>query len=236
MKLRKAVLLIHGFAGGTYDMESTAWRLQRCLLLDVYQFTLPGHGYKDNDLSNHKEWVKATDNYVKTLINYGYSDIYVIGHSMGGVLACIMASKYKEVKKVVLAAPAFKYIGERENFSFKKTNSIINDYGLGEVVYRFFSKLSPTAFLEFIELVKKYKNTPKNINVPILLLQGTKDDIVPTTSSEYVFDNVVTKDKEIIYLTKSNHDIFNGPQKGIANTRIEQFLLHGKIECNKEYI
>ena len=236
MKLRKAVLLIHGFAGGTYDMESIAWRLQRCLMLDVYQFTLPGHGYKAKELSNYKEWIKATDERIKTLINFGYSDIYVIGHSMGGVIACVMASKHPEVKKVVLAAPAFKYIAEKENFNLKKANSIINEYGIEELTYRFFSKLPPSAMLEFAELVKKHQNAPKNISVPILILQGTKDHVVPVTSSEYVFDQVQSKEKSLIYLTKSNHDIFIGPQKGQVNIKIEKFLLHGKIASDKEYI
>lgn len=236
MKLRKAVLLIHGFAGGTYDMESIAWRLQRCLLLDVYEFTLPGHGYKAKKLATYKEWIKAADERIKTLIKFGYSDIYVVGHSMGGVIACAMASKYKEIKKVVLAAPAFKYIAERENFDLKKANSIINDYGFEELTYRFFSKLPPTAMFEFVELVKKYQNTPKNVNVPILILQGTKDNVVPVTSSEYVFDSVQSKEKCLIYLTRTTHEVFSGPQKGTANIKIEKFLLHGKIECDKEYI
>ena len=236
MKLRKAVLLIHGFAGGTYDMESIAWRLQRCLALDVYQFTLPGHGYKAKEILNYKDWIKATEERVKSLINAGYSDIYVVGHSMGGVIACVMASKYSEIKKVVLAAPAFKYIAEKENFNLKKANSIINDYGFEELTYRFFSKLPPSAMLEFVELVKKYQNTPKNINVPILILQGTKDLVVPVTSSEYVFDNVQSKEKGLIYLTKTNHEVFSSSQKGQINIKIEQFLLRGKIESDKEYI
>lgn len=236
MKLRKAVLLIHGFAGGTYDIESLAWRLQRCLLLDVYEFTLPGHGYKEKNLATHKEWIKTAEEKVKTLIKYGYSDIYIVGHSMGGVIACYLASKYKEVKKLVLAAPAFKYIAEKENFSLKKTSAIVNEYGFEELAYRFFSKLPASAIGEFIELVKKYQQIPKNIDIPILIIQGLKDEVVPITSAEYVFDNVKSKEKGLLYLQKTTHNIFTGPQKGTTNIKIEKFLLHGKISSDKEYI
>ena len=40
---RKAVLIIHGYAGGTYDLENLSNYLERRCSLDVYSFTLPGH-------------------------------------------------------------------------------------------------------------------------------------------------------------------------------------------------
>ncbi len=234
MRIRKAVLLIHGFAGGTYDMESLAWRLQKCLILDVYQFTLPGHGQKAD--CTYKDWVKSVEEKVETLIKYGYSDIYVVGHSMGGVLASYVASKYPEIKKVVLAAPAFKYIGDKDNFSIKKAKSIMIDYGLTEILFRGFQRLPISSVNDFMKLVAKYQETPKRIKVPILIFQGLKDDIVPKESSEYVFNSVRSEKKGIVYLEKSNHDIFNGPQKGMTNIKIEKFLLFDKIEEEKEYI
>ncbi len=235
MKIRKAVLLIHGFAGGTYDMESLAWRLEKCLTLDVYEFTLPGHGYRSSDMSNCREWIKCACEKVETLISYGYNDIYVVGHSMGGVIATYVATKYKEIKKVVLAAPAFKYIAEKENFSLKKTNNIINDYGLSEIWFRCLSKLPIHSLNEFVILVKKYQDTPKKVKVPILIFQGLKDDIVPVTSGEYVFNSVKSKEKGLVYLENSNHNIFNGPQQGNVNIRIEKFLLYGTMK-EKEYV
>ena len=42
MLLKKAVLIIHGFAGGTYDEEYLANYLE-LKGFDVYTFTLPGH-------------------------------------------------------------------------------------------------------------------------------------------------------------------------------------------------
>lgn len=234
MKIRKAVLLIHGFAGGTYDMESLFWRLQKCLLLDVYNFTLPGHGHKTS--CTYKDWIKACDIKIKTLIDYGYKDIYVVGHSLGGVLASYVASKYPEVKKVVLAAPAFKYIGEKENFSLKKTGSIISEYGLSEIAFRFLERLPVSMINDFMKCVREYQSTPKKIKVPILIFQGLKDDIVPLTSADYVFDNVSSKIKGLVYLKNSNHDIFNGVQAGNVNLKIEKFLLFDKIVAEKEYI
>ena len=44
MKLfRKAILIIHGFAGGTYDQEILNHELELKWNYDVFTFTLPGH-------------------------------------------------------------------------------------------------------------------------------------------------------------------------------------------------
>ena len=48
-RFRKAVLIIHGFAGGTYDQEFLANFLELNSGLDVYTFTLPGHDVKSSE-------------------------------------------------------------------------------------------------------------------------------------------------------------------------------------------
>ena len=97
---RKAVLIIHGFAGGTYDEEKLANFLERHAKLDVYSFTLPGHEKRTFKTVKYQEWIKESEDMLNRLINYGYKDIYLIGHSMGGVIATYLASKYKRVKKL----------------------------------------------------------------------------------------------------------------------------------------
>ena len=121
MIFRKAILIIHGFAGGTYDEEELAFNLELNKSFDVYQFTLPGH---DKNLSKveHQEWITESANQIEWLIKNGYNRIYLIGHSMGGVIATYLACRYKQVKKLVLAAPAFKY------FSFKNNKFDINSF------------------------------------------------------------------------------------------------------------
>ena len=69
---RKAILIIHGFAGGTYDEEQLANYLELNRDFDVFQFTLPGH---DKNLSKveHQEWVTASANQIEWLIKNGYN-------------------------------------------------------------------------------------------------------------------------------------------------------------------
>ena len=109
MIFRRAILIVHGFAGGTYDQEGLANYLELNRNFDVYQYTLPGHQKNLSEVKSN-EWIKSSEDMIEWLISNGYRKIYLIGHSMGGVIATYLASKYKEVKKLVLAAPAFHYL------------------------------------------------------------------------------------------------------------------------------
>ena len=115
IRFRKAILIIHGFTGTLYDNEYLMNYLEYQPSFDVYAKTLPGHNqsrYKD---CKYTDWVDFVEEEINLLIHYGYHEIYLIGHSMGGVLASIVASKYKQVKKLVLVNAAFDYLNFKQN-------------------------------------------------------------------------------------------------------------------------
>ena len=229
MLFRKAILVIHGFAGGTYDMEELANYLELNRTFDVYQFTLPGH---DKNLSKvkYEEWIKASEEKVEMLINNGYKNIYLIGHSMGGVIATYLATKYREVKKLVLAAPAFHYlniVNDKLNIkeSLKVTPKILGQYKGAEIFARFL-KLNIGATKELMTLVKKYYYTPSAVICPVLILHGTEDHLVPRSSTEYVYNELTKNTKKLIYINGINHDIFRNDRKEELFYIIEDFLKH----------
>lgn len=229
MIFRKAILIIHGFAGGTYDEEELANNLELNKYYDVFQFTLPGHN-KNLSKAKYQDWISASEKEVEWLIEKGYNNIYLIGHSMGGVIATYIASKYKEIKKLVLAAPAFQYLSVvKENLNITKslqiTPKVVKTYGGDEIVARFF-KLKPSTIMEFMNLVKKYYDYPKDVNCPVLIIQGKNDNLVPITSSKYVYDTVKSKTKKLIYVEGLTHDIFRGTNKLEIFDIVENFLKH----------
>lgn len=224
---RKAVLIIHGFAGGTYDEEKLANFLEKNSRLDVYTFTLPGHEKKTLHTPKYTDWVRCSENQIEMLIKYGYKDIYLIGHSMGGVIASYLSTKYKQVKKVVLAAPAFNYLTMDGNNSkletIKKGISVIKNNDKDEIISRFL-KLPLSSVSEFTKLVQKYKNIYKKITVPILILHGNKDTLVPLQSSINIYETLNVYKKQIIVLDGITHDIF----REVGNEtleKIESFLI-----------
>lgn len=225
---RKAILIIHGFAGGTYDQEYLANFLELERKFDVYTFTLPGHDEIDYNIKK-EDWIKATENHIEMLISNNYKNIYVIGHSMGGVLATHVANKYKEVKKLVLLAPAFKYLAldEDGNFSLiegiKKSPGIIKTYSKEAVISRVL-KIPVKAVIEFVKLVKEYEKIPEQITVPTLIIQGLNDDVVPVESAKYVYNLIKNNHKKILFYDNTNHDIFNSEKRKEIVFEIKKFL------------
>ena len=209
---KKAILLIHGFAGGNYDYNSLGNDLELYNSFDVFTFTLPGHERMIIDKVTRKDWIKKAEDEIEKIINANYKEVYVIGHSMGGVIASHLASKYKEVKKLVLAAPAFHYLafkGDKIDVieSIKKLPNLFKNYDPEEVLSRIFKIPAPT-IKEFMKLVEEHTKDIKDITCPTLILHGEKDDIVPVDSVQYVYDNIKSKSVTLIELHSLTHDLF----------------------------
>lgn len=226
-KNKKAVLIIHGFAGGVYDEEILANKLELSGY-SVFTFTLPGHEKILFNKVKKEDWINKCTYEIETLLNNGFKDIYVIGHSMGGVLACYLASKYKEVKKLVLAAPAFKYLtfGE-ENFellhALKNSPLLFKDYKKEEIISRLVQ--FPTSVIkEFTSLVELNQDSPSKISIPTLIIQGDNDKIVPITSSQYVYDKLSSKRKKLYIVKGVTHDIFRSDKVDEIISEVLKFL------------
>ena len=221
-----AVLIIHGIAGGTYDQEGFAFDCERVRKFDVYQFTLPGHNVKSIKHTSKEEWINASEDKLNYLIKHGYKKIYLVGHSMGGVIATILEAKYKEVKKLVLIAPSFTHI-EKEAGGLlkasKKIPSIIKAYSFEEFETRI-NKLPVIALKEFFDLVNTYQYVYKNVDIPIMILHGSSDQMVPISSTRKIFKELTNKHK--VYVTVKNyyHDIFTGKKLPSINKEIISFL------------
>ncbi len=236
MRCRKAVLLIHGFAGGTYDMEELANYLELNRGLDVYYFTLPGHDTRRKD-STKKKWIEVSEYQVERLINNGYHKIYIIGHSMGGVIACHLATKYKQVKRIVLLAPSFKYFAQEKGIINRVMESAdaFNAYD-NSSKFTFITKVSMTALMEFRKLVEEYQDTISKIKIPTLIVQGTIDKIVPTKTGEYVFGKIATEKKMLVTVNNVGHEVIRNDRYEEIKLIINSFLSKWNFRIKKEKI
>ena len=213
MMFRKAVLIIHGFAGGVYDEENLFYQLNSHLRLDVYNFTLPGHERNLSHDIDYQDWIQSTEQHIELLIDKGYRSIYVVGHSMGGLLA----------------TPAFQYLDEdtklkdKVDTMLKNGPSIIKTYHAHEILSRIL-KVSVPMFLEFTKIVEKSQEWPSHVRVPTLIFQGLNDEIVPKTSSEFVYEQLLGK-KWLVYVEDATHDLFKSSKENFINREIESFFL-----------
>ncbi|MEI9950411.1 MAG: alpha/beta hydrolase family protein [Pseudomonadota bacterium] len=107
---RPVAVLIHGYMAGSYQVEQRLWPLQRLLRsgYDVALFTLPFHGVRANAarrgapefpgsdprFSNEgfRQVIFDLQNFVRWLRERGYFEIGVMGMSLGGYTAALLAT------------------------------------------------------------------------------------------------------------------------------------------------
>ena len=225
MIFRKSVLIIHGFNSNPMELKYLVDKLQYQRMFDVFTFTLPFHSY--NTRLEYSDFINSTEEKINLIINSGYREIYVIGHSMGGVIGCYIASKYKEVKRLVLISPSFHYLAvvkDKINVidTIKSGISIVKDYKLNNL-YKV-TKLPINAPIEFMNLIRKCYDMPKYTSVPCLIIWGTKDNVVPKSSVDYVFKHLKSKYKSLIIFKDVNHNPIKSFRREIVVIEIVKFL------------
>lgn len=225
IRFRKAIFIIHGFTGNLYDNEYLMNYLEYDREFDVYAKTLPGHAKDRFSNAKYTDWIKFVDNEIEYLISLGYRKIYVVGHSMGGVLASYVASRYKEIKKVVLVNAAFDYINVKQN----KIDIIKNrDFSKYNHLLEKLLRTSPLFFIEFTKLVKRYQNVIKNIKCDTLILQSVSDEIVPAETGEKIYEELNNKNKYLTTIRDCGHVALASDRKEDISEYIRLFFKGGR--------
>ena len=223
--------MIHGFVGGNYDFGNLHNELQTYHNFDVFTYTLPAHEkFIVSDVKYH-EWIEESKKQIEFLINNGYKQIYLIGHSMGGVIASYLASIYPEVKKLVLAAPAFRYFyfkdGKVDIKNLNETLKHFKEFIKGESTEQVVSRILKTPIsttIEFTKLVNHCQECVKNIKCQTLIIRGTNDVIVPTEGTEYVYNSIKSTTNILVNVNGLNHYCFTSPQSIKVKEIIKTFL------------
>lgn len=109
---RSAVLFIHGYTGYPGELEYLSDALFRAGYT-VCVPRLPGHGTDRSDFmsTGASDWIRrARDAYIELQAEYGH--VLIVGHSMGGAIATILAADYAPVS-IALLAPALDLSDKR---------------------------------------------------------------------------------------------------------------------------
>ncbi|CQR48276.1 Thermostable monoacylglycerol lipase [Paraliobacillus sp. PM-2] len=221
-------LCIHGFTGGLYEIEPLVTYLKKNTDWIIKSPTLPGHGI---DLAlddvSYTEWIQKAEQALIEL-KQKVDIVYVIGFSMGGMIASYLASKYN-VAKLVLLSPSRRYINVVQ--MGLDIGDIIKDKIAGRlqenVLYKIYQHkrghIPIRAYIEFLKCMKFTKPALKNIFCPVFVAQGIQDGMVPYTSTHYLDEEIPT-DIEAIYYSDSKHHICLGKDKDVVNEAVLNFL------------
>lgn len=232
-----ACLIIHGYTGGPFEVQPLADHLQENTGWQIYVPTLPGHG-EELELADltYEDWLFAAEELFKEL-NTTYETIYVIGFSMGGMIAGYLAGKYT-VDKLVLLAAARKYISVRH--MAEEVGDVITDALKGQLTdnefYTNFRKKREAvplrANFEFTKLVHYTKPYLKKINIPVLIAQGQNDPVVPARSIDYLNKEIQSEIKEVVLFDQSEHRLCLASDKDVLNELVYNFLVKSVNDLN----
>lgn len=178
------VILLHGFTSAKDRphnvLAASAMREAgfATLRLDLY-----GHGESGGEFRRHTlyKWISNTLAAIDAARELGYTDIFLSGHSQGGLTAALAAGMEPDrIRGLVLRAPAFMIPrGAREGLL------------LGN---RFDPDRIPDSvpIIKGLELDGNYlrvaqtiyaENTAVRFKGPVLILHGDRDDVVPLADS-----------------------------------------------------
>lgn len=231
--MKKAILFIHGFNGSYEEYKNFIEAMNHTYKIDTHYFNLPGHGEDKLGKVERVEWLKMVEEeYLKLSTLYG--EVYVVGHSMGGILGTYLVSKYPEIKKLVLVSPAFEMFNFKQNMKDIKENGVTKEKGTMESFFKKLVSTSPYTFKELLKLVKELRPLVSKIPCPVLLIHGDEDEVVSIDASYRALDDIESP-KSFMVVKKGKHKLLDGPKREEIEKEIYQFLHKKKYHKKYDY-
>lgn len=205
-----AAMLLHGFATNKLDFITIIPFLKKRYDV-IFLEDLPGHGNNGNleDFTVDNVINFVNEKYDELSLKYDKIDVY--GYSMGGVLATYLAMN-KNVNRIILLAPANKYVNARAFAKKIKTEIMImnkddsrsmvlkeNDkIGIDVVINDLMPRYNVSTISTFISIVRICNKSLKENDVKTLLVKGDMDELVPNSASDYLKKYFHNLDEQII--------------------------------------
>lgn len=227
-KQKPVIITIHGYGRRRkHEMDNLVlWSQSEGY--EIVQFDM--YDLFDEHDNDWMKWVTRAKNVVNTY-ELANREIYLIGFSMGGVIASYLAATSPNVKKLILLAPAFNYL------HVDTITSVISKSAAG-----FFSndkdkkpeiEIPRSFYGAFMDLVKALKKYIAEVPCPVLILHGDEDEVIPLRSSTWAYDKIPHEDKKLIILHEGHHRLLMDPKVSwetyqIAKLFLDDRILHGQ--------
>lgn len=169
-------IYLHGFASGPGSTKAKDFRSRFDRVgIDLYVPDLNQGDFTNLTISRQIAQVIA-------LFPEDGSPVTLIGASLGGWVAAIIARDYPQVQKLILLAPAFNFlnhwlpkIGDLQLKSWA-------DSGYLPIYHHAVQNLLPLHY-NFVVDARKYHFFKSGRVIPTLIIHGVRDDVIPVASS-----------------------------------------------------
>ncbi len=207
------IILLHGFTATTVEVRPLAEALH-LQGISVAAPLLPGHNTTPEDL-NSRKWYEWTNTVSKLLDTHSgsYSHIFIGGESMGGLVTLYLASKFPQIKGLLLYSPAisiknihlsgmirfFKKFIAKRNF---EPDDIVKE---GEFPWKGYRVNPTSAAYQVYKLQKEVRKRLALIHQPTIIFQGKLDTTIDASGARLIYSEISSLNKELIILENSGH-------------------------------
>lgn len=209
----KAVLLLHGFTACPYEMRELGHILFE-KGYNVFGARLAGHGTVIDDFvkTNHLDWQNSAQKGLAITALLG-KEVAVIGESMGGCLATLLASNFPDlIKEIILCAPCFRIANPMAAFTaWGWLRHFMPQTELGvrqewQMPY-WYGAIPTAAVAQLVKLSRLARQTATNLKVPVLIIQARNDQAVKYQGAEAFFEKLrnLPKNKKKLRLFDGGH-------------------------------
>jgi len=204
-----AILLIHGAHGTPAELRELGNFLYG-RGFTVYCPRLSRYDLK-NRMVTWESWVTASENALTTLLRYT-PNTAVLGLSLGGTVAVILAQLHPVAGQILLAPAIHLRMGVKER------------------LYAIMKHLTPTLFFrvsgwngEAVKAMDHLRASVKEISTPTLAVQARDDHILSTRGLNTLRKWLTRDDCEVVLLPHGSHAITRGKAKEEVFDRIHDF-------------
>ena len=213
------VLLLHGFGDTPQTLALLARRLRK-MGYSVLAPLLPGHGRNLEAFgrSRASEWIAAAKAaYVD--MRTRHDSVSVVGLSMGGALAVLVASEQREIPALVLIAP---YLGMPRLLRVAAATHLLWGKLAGQV-----NGMNPRSIHDPIEreknlaygfitgrelhelstVVGRARKSLTDVRAPTLIIQSREDPRCSPVTAEFTLKTLGSEDKELVWTEGAGHII-----------------------------
>jgi len=219
---RAAALCLHGLTGTPYEVRPLGEALAASGIRAVGPWN-PGHDSTPADLAatTHGQWVEAAREHFRKL-RARHERVFIVGMSMGGLLALTLAAE-EEVdglvvvgtplrlsRSVSLSVPLVKHV---RPFLQKSGGSDIRD-DAARARHPGYNQMPLASVHELLHLQRRVKSGLERVSAPILVAHGALDRTANPANAQEIFDCVSSAVKELSILEASGHVCpvdFDGP-------------------------
>jgi len=209
-KSQITVVFFHGFMSdmiGAKPIEIQRFCKKR--KLNFLKFEYSGHGKSTGKFieGNISQWTNDAKKIIESKINK-YKNLIFIGSSMGSWIALNLFSSFKkQIKGFVGISSAPEFL---EELMWKKFNKKIKKIIMSNKIHHidhgdFIYPITKQLILDGRK--NKILNKKININIPIILFHGLKDEVVPLKFSKKILKIFKKAKKKLIIIKNGNHSL-----------------------------